>query len=186
MSRILYLVMLTLVLATIIHIVIILILPSFAARDAWATLAKQGKPWEFTLAVAPNSAENAAFPDSDPSFAVAACRFNLSESALVVEAKGDLAFWSVALFDRRGRNTYSFNDRTAIGRKLFLIVVDAVQMSKLRKNPTEEVERAVLIETDLSEGFVLVRALQSDPSEVDELSKFIRNATCRKYQIAEE
>jgi len=124
-------------------------------------------------------------PLVDPMFGVSACRFNLQEAPVVVETSGGVPFWSVAVFDRQGQNVYSFNDRTAIGRKLFMIVVDPVQMSKIRKDPPEELERAVLIESEIDEGYILIRALQDDPSNRPELITFLNNARCGKYTIAE-
>ena len=183
MIRTIYILLLALVLAGIVHILVVLLIPSYAARDAWATLASKGEAWSFSIIAQPSDIENSDLPLVDPSFGVAACRFNLAESPLVVEATGDLPFWSVALFDRRGENFYSFNDRTAIGRQLFMIVVDPVQMAQLRKNPPEEAERAVLIESELKEGFVLIRAFQDTESRASTVTRFLKTAKCSRYEL---
>ncbi|MFD0915879.1 DUF1254 domain-containing protein [Pseudahrensia aquimaris] len=185
MRRLIYGTTLALVLAGIVHILVVLLIPSYAERDAWAKLASKGEPWEFSVVARPGLDKTSELPLADPSFGVAACRFDLSESPLVVEAAGNLPFWSVALFDRRGRNFYSFNDRTAIGRQLYMIVVNPVQMAQLRKNPPEDTERAVLIESDLQEGFILIRALQDNAARAPAVQKFLNEAQCSRYSLPE-
>ena len=186
MKRALYILAVSLVLAGIVHIVVVMLIPSYADKDAWAKLASRGEEWQFAIVAEPGSELKSDLPLVDPSFGIAACRFDLSESPLVVEASGGVQFWSVALFDRRGENFYSFNDRTAIGRKLFMIVVDPVQMAQLRKNPPAEAEQAVLIESDLKKGFVLIRALQDTPSRATAVQKFLKEAKCSKYELPKD
>ena len=182
MKRLLYGLLVTLVVASIVHIMIVLLIPSYAAKDAWAKLEQVGEPWKFSIVAAPGG-QNSKLPTVDPAFGVAACRYDLREAPLSVEAGGNLPFWSVAIFDRQGRNIYSFNDRTAIERKLFLIVVDSVQMAQIRKNPPPEADQAVLVESDLNEGFILLRALQSDDSWAPAVNRFLTDAKCQRFEL---
>lgn len=185
MKRFIYATLVGLVLAGIVHILIILLIPSYAAKDAWATLAQKSEPWTFNI-VANAGAARSELPLVDPTFGVTACRFNLGEAPLSVRAIGEAPFWSVAIFDRRGQNIYSFNDRTAIERSLFLIVVNSVQMAQLRKSPPEDSEKAVLVQADIKEGFVLIRALQPDASWSTAVSSFLSSARCDRYlELAE-
>ncbi len=186
MRRLAYLGSLTLVFAGIMHILIILLIPSYAAQDAWTKLEERGELWRFSTVALPGGANTSKLPSIDPAFGIAACRFDLSEAPLIVETSGDLPFWSVAIFDRKGRNIYSFNDRTAIERRLSLIVVDPVQMAQLRKNPSEDTERAVLIEADVKQGFILIRALQQDQSWAPVVRQFLSDATCQRYEFPDE
>ena len=181
MMRMVYLTVVGLVLGGVIHILTVLLIPSYASKDAWATLASQGKAWETFVVSLPGADSETKLASTDPSFGIAACRFNLGESPLMVRTEGFLPFWSVALFDRQGRNSYSFNDRTAIERKLFLLVVNPVQMAQLRRNPPEEAERAVLVESDIQEGFVLIRAFQDMPSRAEAVREFLSKTSCEKY-----
>ncbi|MEL6752331.1 MAG: DUF1254 domain-containing protein, partial [Pseudomonadota bacterium] len=149
LTTLLYGLVVTLVLAAIVHLVVVLAIPAFAEKDAWAQLSTVGKTWSFSRVATPGTAPNILEP-VDPGFGAVACRFNLNEAPLAVRADGRLPFWSTSIFDKRGRNVYSFNDRTAINGELFLIVVTPVQMAQLRKNPPEEAERAVLVEADIA------------------------------------
>ncbi len=182
MKRLLYITTVGLVLAGIVHILIVLLIPSYATKDAWAKLEQVGEPWQFSIVAQPGS-DTAQLPFVDPSFGIAACRFNLNEAPLIVETKGELPFWSVALFDRQGRNIYSFNNRTAIERQLSLIVVNAVQMAQIRKNPPEQVDKSVLVQSVSNQGFILIRALEADSSWKSAVSKFLNDASCEKFDI---
>jgi len=163
--------------------VIILLIPAYAARDAWNKLSEKGEPWTFETVARPGTGDGGILPLVDPKFGIAACRFNLETSALLVEADGILPFWSAAIFDRQGRNIYSFNDRTAIGRRLSIIVVDPVQLAQIRKFQPEEVESSVLVEADITEGFILIRAFQEDESWSGDVQAFLDGATCSQFQI---
>ncbi|MEO1397441.1 MAG: DUF1254 domain-containing protein [Pseudomonadota bacterium] len=182
MSRLFYLTLVSLVLAGIVHLLIILLIPSYATKDAWTRLAERSGIWSFTPVASPDLPVS-VLPLVDPAFRMSACRFDLSEAPLRLASDGFAPFWSVAIFDRQGRNIYSFNDRTAIERRLSALVVNPVQMARLRKNPPPDAESAVLVETESSEGFVVVRVLQSDPSWTEETSSFLRSAVCERYVL---
>ena len=182
MKRLTYLTMVAIILAGIIHILVVLLIPSYATKDAWAKLAAIGEPWSFSIISQPGM-DRGLIPFADPAFGIAACRFDLSEAPLNVTANGNIPFWSVAIFDRQGQNIYSFNDRTAVERQLRLIVVDAVQMAQIRKNPTDEIEEAVLVESTARQGFILIRALQEDNSWAEDIQKFLKNARCERFEL---
>ena len=180
MKRSIYVLALAFVLAGIVHILIILLIPNYAAKDAWTKLDEVAGPWKFSIVAQPGG-RNETLPLVDPAFGTAACRYDLSEAPLLVTAEGHLPFWSIAIFDRQGRNIYSFNDRTAIGRQLSLLVVNPVQLAQIRKNPPPESDKAVMVETSISQGFVLIRALQEDRSWTPTVQQFLSNAKCERY-----
>lgn len=184
MRRLVYAGVVGLVLAGIVHILIVLLIPSYADKDAWAKLEQRGDPWQFAIVSEPNRLSS-DLPNVDPAFGIAACRFDLSEAPLRVSAQGDLPFWSVAIFDRKGRNIYSFNDRTAIDRQLLLLVVEPVQMAQIRKNPPTETDRAVLFESTATRGFVLIRALQNNDTWRESVESFLKSAQCEKAEFEE-
>ena len=149
-------------------------------KDAWTKLAAIVGPWKFVIVAEPGG-QNSVLPVVDPAFGTAACRYNLSEAAVRVSVDGQLPFWSIAIFDRQGRNIYSFNDCTAIERRLSLLVINPVQMAQIRKNPPSNSDKPVLIETNVSQGFVLIRALQEDASWTPAVRQFLIEAKCGRY-----
>lgn len=172
-----------LVLAGIIHITIILLIPSLATQDAWSKLVAAGSPWRITRLNEAGKNGSSLLSGTDPSFQTASCRFSLTDSPVVIRASGDLPFWSVAVFDRLGKNVYSFNDRTAIDQKLNLLILNSVQMSVLREDPPATIEQSIVVETQINEGFVLIRALQPDDSWGPAVDAFFGAAICKKFAL---
>lgn len=174
--------------AVIVHIVVILLVPRFAPIDAWAKLSGVAAPWRFSEIARPAGATGGggaelALPNLDPRFGVIACLFDLADGPASIVAEGEVPFWSLAVFDRRGRNIYSLNDRIAIGGRLDLIVVNPAQRAQLRENPVDGLDRSILVRTDIRQGFVLVRALAPDETWVPAVRSFLRAATCERLVL---
>jgi len=87
-------------------------------------------------------------------------------------------FWSAAVFDDRGNNLYSLNDRTAGRRDLDLVVATPLQLIRLRENPQPALDNAIVVELPMSGGFVLLRAFISDPTLQAEVRKALSEADC--------
>ena len=172
--------------AVIVHIAIVLLVPRYAPVDAWAKLSAVTRPWNFTEIAVPAGAEGsgpAIQTGLDPRFGVVACRFDLAEGPVSIVGAGDVPFWSLAVFDRRGQNIYSLNDRTAISGRLDLVVLNATQRAQLRENPVEGLDSSILVRTDMGEGFVLVRALAPDETWTPAVRAFLRGATCERLVL---
>lgn len=174
---VIYALVIGLVGAGIVHIVILLLVPSFSERDAWARLAATSDLYEMTRL----DAEAAGAPIAgiaDPSLLAAACRFDLVETVAHVAASGKVPFWSVSVYDRNGTNLYSLNDRSATEGRLDLAVLTPEQMIEIRKDLPEEFARSVLVELPITEGIVVVRALAPDESWRAVVSDFLANTGC--------
>ena len=175
---------LAVLIAVIVHIAIVLLVPRYAPVDAWAKLSAVTRPWNFTEIAVPAGAGGARPPaiqtGLDPRFGVVACRFDLAQGPVSIVGEGDVPFWSLAVFDRRGQNVYSLNDRTAISGRLDLIVLDTTQRAQLRENPVEGLDSSILVRTDMGEGFVLVRALAPDETWTPTVRAFLRGAICER------
>ena len=169
------------VIAGIVHIVIILAIPIYATHDAWGQLETKDEMWKFTSVTGNGISKPDLLPLIDPHFRVVACRFSLKDSAVRIRTTGDLPFWSVAVFDRFGKNVYSFNDRTAVDRILDLVVVNPAQMAVIRQELPDSLEKSVLVEAEIDRGFVLIRALSPDDSWKARLDGFLSSATCQRF-----
>lgn len=179
----LYHLLIGLILAGIVHISIVLMIPNFATRNAWSNLVDTGAAWQFVRLNREKRPADRLLASTDPQFQIAVCRFDLSQSPLLIRTSGILLFWSVAVFDQFGNNVYSLNDRTAIDQQLNLLVVNSVQMADLRQAPSTTVEQSIIFEATTDRGFVLVRALQPDPSWAPEVDRFLGQASCEKLPI---
>ena len=177
MGRFFYVILLGLVGAGIVHIVVLLLVPVFSERDAWSRLAKKGVPYSFVQTVRDDDTV-LTIKSNDPLFESAACRFDLSEGPVRILGTGTVPFWSVSVYDRRGQNLYSFNDRIATGGILDLLIVNAAQILELRKDPPPEIVSAVIAETDITEGVVVLRSFMPDASWRQLVQDYMSRAVC--------
>ena len=177
MFRIAYAIILGLVGAAAIHIGIILLIPVFSDQNAWARVTSYGAPWRFHPVIEKETPDRSGLA-VDPLFDAVACHFTLEEAPARITSAGDVPFWSLSIYNRRGENIYSFNDRTAINEELDLVVADPVQMIELKKTAPPELANSVMIEADMDEGFVVVRSFVPDRSFQAIVEDFLRGATC--------
>ncbi|MEM8650544.1 MAG: hypothetical protein AAGF54_08450 [Pseudomonadota bacterium] len=177
-SRFIYLGICGLFLAGIIHICIVLLIPSFGSRDAARQISQNTEPYKFKRI---NATSGISIANSDPFFKYSVCPFNLTEAALQVNGENMPDFWSVAVFDEGGQVIYSLNDRTAINKALRVIVVNSIQMADLRQVQADELETSVVVEAPVQTGFVLLRALVRDPSLEERGEEFLQKASCSPF-----
>lgn len=173
-----YIIICGLILAGIIHIMIILLIPTFGTKDASDQLSQSNDLWEFVTL----SSEGAAnIVDIDPFFEIGACRFDLGEDSLLVTGPATDAHWSASVFTEDGKILYSMNKRTAIENKLSILVVNAIQMSNLREIQPEEIETSILVESRNNKGFLVLRVLSPDGSWKSGIAAFLDGVQCNRF-----
>ncbi len=166
-----------LLLGGIIHIAIVFMVPYYADHDAWAEMHRFGRDGQFHVLPVPEpGAEPLA--SLDPRMVQAVCRFSLGRGPARIQASFADEFWSVAVFDRRGRNIYSLNDRSADRTRLDLVILTPVQMAQLRQNPPASLETAIVQELPIDVGFVLLRAFVPDDSLMASVTASLKAADC--------
>ncbi|MGI9400911.1 MAG: DUF1254 domain-containing protein [Rhizobiaceae bacterium] len=169
----------TLVLAAITHIAIILLIPVYGTQDAFAILSKNTSPFTFK----PIVSENGRLPlsDFDPFFSYGVCRFDLSETGVVISGPKIDTFWSATIVNEAGTVIYSLNSRTAIDQKLELIVLNPTQILRIRELQPPEIESSIIVETEINGGFVLLRVLSPDASWESSAQRYLDSIACRPY-----
>jgi uncharacterized membrane protein len=145
-----------LVLGGVIHIAVILSLPSLASNAAWArveTLDAAGK-----AVVLPPVVPGSANPlRLDPELAYAVCRMDLRQGAGIVRGVLPLAFWSVAVYGRAGTVLYSTTNRDGIGQNLELGIFNQAQTRLLAQQQLDVAEGLLIVESRDDDVFVVVR-----------------------------
>jgi uncharacterized membrane protein len=106
------------------------------------------------------------------------CRFSLANGPVRVRAEFPDEFWSVAVFDRRGRNVYSLNDRAAERSRLDVAILTPVQMAQMRQDPPAALDTAIVLELPIDAGFVLLRAFVPDGSLLPDVAGALQRADC--------
>ena len=177
MKRTIFFIIGGLLLGGIIHIAIVFMVPYYANHDAWAEMHRFGRDGQFHVLPVPEpGAEPLA--SLDPRFVQAVCRFSLANGPVRIQAQFADEFWSAAVFDRRGRNIYSLNDRSADRTNLDLAILTPVQMARLRQDPPASLETAIVQELPIDVGFVLLRAFVPDDSLTASVTASLKAADC--------
>lgn len=169
----------TLCLAGIVHILVVLTIPDNVSHSAYGNAARFGPDGQFNLLpdVVPGAEP---LPALDPAMKHALCRFKLDQGPLLFSASIPAPFWSMGLFNAAGETVYSLNNRTAGAETLSMLVLTPEQLSILRENPPEDLDDLIVIETDYTEGFALLRAFVPHPSEAGEIDAALQRASCQK------
>jgi uncharacterized membrane protein len=173
-----YAILVGLVGAGIVHIAILLMLPSFSERDVWSKLAAAGELYTVRRVAASRGAMS-VLQSPDPFFDAVTCRFDLREGVTHLVAEGTVPFWSASVYDRHGQNIYSFNDRTAADGSLDFVIATPLQMTEVRKNLPPEFEKSVFVEADIDEGIVVVRTFVPDASWRPGIETYLDGVSCR-------
>jgi uncharacterized membrane protein len=169
------------ILAGIVHISIILLIPNYSSRDAWNIVSTAGDKWAFRKLTNDDSAAG-GLEDTDPYFQMGACTFNLKEAGLRLTGGKSSYFWSLSVFDQGGAVIYSLNNQSAIDDRLDLVVMSPFQMIALRDNPPEIIDRSVVIEADIENGFVVLRQFQGNSPGKSTVDDFLASARCEKFE----
>lgn len=174
-AKLAYAILLGVVGAGIIHIVILFLLPRYTERNAWTRLAAIADPYQ-TVRLDRISQDSPGV--SDPMFEAGACRFDLDDGAVHIHAGGRVPFWSMSVYDRRGLNVYSLNDRTASDGILDFVVVSPAEMLSMRKELPPAFAKSIFVETDLDETIVVVRTFVPDETWRPLVSSYLDRLAC--------
>jgi uncharacterized membrane protein len=166
--------------AAVLHILIVLALPSFTGLDAYTRLQNYEAPDNF-IVFAPETDEN-GFSDGDPYLRVAACVFEVSDRPVHLRASGSVPLWSFAVYDSSSNEVFSMNDRSAAGGDLDAIIASPQQLAGIRKSNPDVISESVLIEMPRPEGYIVLRALAPAPSYEDAAKAFLEEASCDPYE----
>lgn len=175
--RIGYAVLMGLLGAAILHIVILLLLPQISSRNAWSRMAESADLYQ-PMQLRGSLPAAARDGNRDPLFRSIACRFDLTDGLLRIQASGSVPFWSASVYDRTGNNIYSFNDRSARDKALDVVVLTPAQMLEVRKEVPEDLGQSIFVETQSEEGIAVVRAFVPDESWGPSVEAFLESLRC--------
>ncbi|MEQ1950737.1 DUF1254 domain-containing protein [Mesorhizobium sp. CN2-181] len=161
--------------AAIVHIVVLLLVPEFADRNAWTHLAGIAPP---NRATPLEGDALKLLKTPDPAFQIAACRFDLAEGAVHVATAGKVPFWSASVYDRGGRTLFSLSDRSGTSDVLDFVVLTPDQMVEIRDDLPEDFAKSVFVEVPDDEGMLVLRAFAPDDSFKPFVSQFISEMRC--------
>ena len=145
-----------LLLGVVIHLIVILALPSLASNNVATKLAAFGQVNR--TVVLDDVVRGAANPlRLDPEVAYAVCRLDLTNAPGELAGTLPLAYWSVAVYDRSGTVLYSATNRDGIGQTLDIGVFDPAQTRLLAEQKINVAEGLLIVESKGDEVYVVVR-----------------------------
>ncbi|MBO0345217.1 hypothetical protein J0X15_08295 [Roseibium sp. CAU 1637] len=171
----------TLSLAVVVHILVVLAIPREVTHSAYTDAARFGPDRQFNLLPAVEAGAE-PLPGLDPAMKHAACRYQLDDGPVLFTAAVPVPFWSIGLFNATGEVVYSLNNRTAGSDILSLLLITPQQLSILRENPPEDLDKLIVIETAATQGFALLRAFSPSPAKDLEVDLAMKTAFCGRFE----
>lgn len=165
----------------IVHILIILLIPHEASKDAWSEINRLGAQDVFHLLPLSQTGAN-GLSEQDPFMLQAVCRFSTTDAAREIKASIQAPFWSIGLFNPLGISLFSANDSASDERNLRLLVITPLQLAGLEDNQDVDFSDALLVETSEPELFVILRAFADNEQERELIRAELNTATCLPYQ----
>lgn len=133
-------------LGVLVHLVVILTMPSLSETNIWTKVSDLGHVETLTIldeltAQSPNELH------LDPELIYGICKLDLSKGIGVINARLPDSFWSVSVFDAMGRAVYGTTNRSSLNQVLMLGIFNEAQTKLLASQ-----------ELDISDGLLIVEA----------------------------
>jgi len=145
-----------LVLGGIIHIVVILTLPTLASEGLWSRATALGAAAKTVVLPAVVAGEPNPL-HLDPELAYAVCEIDLRRGPGLVRGTLPSAFWSLAVYSPTGAVLYSTTNRDGIGNNLELGLFNAAQTRLLAEQQLDVAEGLLIVEAQSDDILVVVR-----------------------------
>jgi uncharacterized membrane protein len=162
----------------IVHLAIVLLLPSMATQDAYARVAAI-TPVNAVTPVPPPTPEKAVMPFMDPAFAASVCRYDLARGPLKFSVPISQAYTSVSFYTRSDVAYYAINDRAAGRRVIELDLMTAAQRAELPENEDITAADRLIVTSPTVTGLIMIRALVPETGWVAAARNALAAAQCR-------
>jgi len=162
----------------VVHLSSVLLLPRTAAQDAYSRL-EPVTPVNAVAALPMPSPDNSILPFMDPAFAVAVCRYDLSNAPMKLTTPVGQAYTSVSFYTRYGVAYYAINDRAAGRRIIELDLMTSQQRSQLPEDEEVTAADRLIVESPTTIGLVVLRSLSPEPSATPIARGVLAAAQCR-------
>jgi uncharacterized membrane protein len=178
MIRLLFTIIAGVLLGGIVHLVAVLALPRIATQDAYSRLTPMTK----LNAVTPLPATepgNTPMPFMDPAFAVAVCRYDLSDGPIKLTVPVSQAYTSVSFYTRNEVAYYAINDRSAGRRVIELDLMTEAQHAELPEEEDVTSADRLIIDSPTTTGLIVMKALAAEPGLMIQAQASLSASSCR-------
>ncbi|MBR0738414.1 DUF1254 domain-containing protein [Bradyrhizobium liaoningense] len=177
MIRLLFTIVAGIVLGLVVHLVSVLALPRIATQDAYSRLTPMTKLNGVTqLPLA--DPQTSPMPFMDPAFALAICRYDLTNGPIKLTVPVSQAYTSVSFYTRNEIAYYAINDRSA-GRKVIeLDLMTEAQHNELPEDEEITAADRLIIDSPSTTGLIVMKALAAEPGLMQQAQATLQAATC--------
>ncbi|CCD89218.1 conserved protein of unknown function [Bradyrhizobium sp. ORS 285] len=177
MIRLLFTILVGVLLGGVVHLVSVLALPRISTQDAYSRLTPMTKLNAVTpLPLAdPN---NSPMPFMDPAFAMAICRYDLSDGPIKLTVPVSQAYTSVSFYTRNEIAYYAINDRSAGKRVIELDLMTEAQHEDLPEDEEVTAADRLIIDSPTTTGLIVLKALAAEPGLMPQAQASLASATC--------
>jgi uncharacterized membrane protein len=161
----------------IVHLATVLAMPRAAAQDAYSRLTPLAPVNTMTLLPAPTP-EASIVPFTDPAFAAAVCRYDLSAGSIKLNAPVSEAYTSVTFYTRNSVAYYAINDRAAGRRAIELDLMTVTQHAEVPEEEDVTAADRLIIDSPTITGIIALRALAPEPGLMPMARRALAAAQC--------
>ena len=161
----------------IVHLSTVLWLPELATQDAYSRLAPVA-PVNAVTAVAAPTPDKSVVPFLDPAFAMAVCRYDLSNGPLKFSVPVSPAYTSVSFYTRNDVAYYAINDRAAGRRVIELELMTTDQRADLPGDEEVTAADRLIVESPTATGLIVIKALAPEPGLMGAAQTALTAAKC--------
>ena len=166
------------VLGAIVHLTTVLLLPRTATQDAYSRLAAITQV-NAVIPIQQPASGQALLPFMDPAFAVAVCRYDLTQGPLKLSAPLSQAYTSVSFYTRYGAPYYAITDRAAGRRSIDLDLMTERQHSEMPEEEDVTAADRLIVESPTPTGLIVIKALSPEPSQLAMAQRAVAGAKCQ-------
>jgi len=162
----------------VVHLATVLLLPRMASQDAYSRLAPL-TPVNKVVPVPAPSPDKATMPFMDPAFAMAVCRYDLTDAPLKFSVPISQAYTSVSFYTRSDIAYYAINDRAAGRRVIELDLMTPDQHNDLPDNEEITAADRLIVESPTNTGLIVIKALAAEPELLASAQNLLTSAKCQ-------
>lgn len=164
-------------LGIIIHLVVILSMPSLAPNTTWSRISALDALGKLVVLddiepLKPNPLQ------LDPELIYAVCQLSLAKGAGIVKGELPGDFWSIAVFDASGRAVYGTTNRSSVGQNLQLGIFNSAQTRLLAQQKLAISDGLLIVSSKLDDIFVVVRLAPAYPELRQRYKEQLAKVSC--------
>ena len=181
MIRLVFTIIAGVLLGGVVHLVSVLALPRIATQDAYSRLTPMTRLNAVTpLALAdPNTSP---MPFMDPAFALAICRYDLSNGPIKLTVPVSQAYTSVSFYTRNEVAYYAINDRSAGKKVIELDLMTEAQHNELPEDEEITAADRLIIDSPTVTGLIVMKALAAEPGLMPQAQATLTASRCQVHE----